>query len=199
MNRNFGPMLQIFTAIVFSNASHFFSALALYRLSTLVFNNTEPIRQAIPLVSAVLHVLSPAGLFLTAPYSESLFSLLTMTGYCLYAQAGKSRGGMPRNLGLFMSAILLSVSCTVRSNGILHGIPFLVDFILELRQLSHNFSLAPLLNIVALGICGLLIAGGFVFPQAIAWRQFCLNTPMKAIWCQNTIPSIYFWVQDRYW
>lgn len=196
---SFGPLSRILLAVVVSNASHFLSAIALYHLSAIVFSDrATPSRRVLPLVAALLHIISPAGLFLSAPYSESLFSLLTTTGYWLYTKSTKSSAGIGQSFLLLMSAVSLSISCTVRSNGLLHGIPFLIDFILELGQFVRRPGFLAVFRITTLGICGLMIAGGLVLPQFIAWRQFCLGSS-KAEWCGNTIPSVYFWVQDKYW
>ncbi|KAJ3573739.1 hypothetical protein NPX13_g4594 [Xylaria arbuscula] len=84
---NFGivgrhEILESTIAIFVANASHLLSALVLYKLGLAVWKNSR-----ISLVAAVLHVLSPGGLFLSAPYSESSYALLSFTGYLFFAKA----------------------------------------------------------------------------------------------------------------
>ena len=71
-----------YIGILISNACHLLSVLVLERLARLLA--PPPFPKDVSFVSAALHVLSPAGLFLTAPYAESLFSLLSFVGCLLY-------------------------------------------------------------------------------------------------------------------
>jgi len=87
----------------------------LYALTREVF----PSNKKLPLVAALLHVISHAGLSLSVPYSESLFALLTFSGlYCYVC------GYVVVVAGAWMFL------ATVRSkvNGLLNGAVFLLDF-----------------------------------------------------------------------
>lgn len=55
---------------------------------------------------------------------------------------------------------------------------------------------------VGLGIGGVLVGAGLVFPQWVAYGRYCLadaGTGEVRSWCGDTVPSIYFFVQERYW
>lgn len=158
-------------------------------------------------LTACLHILSPAGLFLSAPYSESLFSLLSFTGSFLYIWAGQKLAGgsvFRSNTATLASAVIFSASCTVRSNGLLNGVLFLHDFVLQIMAVVVGSSREPknmlsrLLRIGVLGAGGLIIGLGIAAPQVIAWKDYCTEGNNRP-WCSNTIPSIYLWVQDYYW
>ncbi|KAL7276002.1 ER membrane glycoprotein subunit of the GPI transamidase complex-like protein [Rhizina undulata] len=196
------PYSQIISAILVSNISHLLSVLVLFKL-TLVAKNHIQAKQYAFLVSC-LHILSPAGLFLSAPYSESLFSFLAFTGNLLYVLAErKQRLGeaFGANLWILASAIIFSLACTVRSNGILNGLIFLHDFAMEFWYIfkSKGDRLGRrVMRIFVLGIGGILIALGLAIPQIIAWKDFC-GTSSERPWCLWFIPTVYTWNQNHYW
>ncbi|KAK6526391.1 ER membrane glycoprotein subunit of the GPI transamidase complex-like protein [Orbilia ellipsospora] len=117
-NVEVAPQFQILFFSFCSCASHLASAILLYHFSVLVLGTAQPVgpgteRESIPrfvaFVAAALHVLSPAGIFLIAPYNEPIFSLLSFLGYWLYGYAirnatddGHYLIGSPQN-GLVMS------------------------------------------------------------------------------------------------
>ncbi|KAI5801608.1 GPI mannosyltransferase 2 [Peziza echinospora] len=196
------PYPYIFSGIVIANISHLFSVFVLYKLTQHVFKG-EGERQ-LSFLAAALHVLSPAGLFLAAPYSESLFSLLTFVGYLIYAKSTSvSATAITRNAGTLLTGVVFSISTMVRSNGLLNGSIFLHDFILELMSFAGEPQVGTFVRIVVLGVSGVLVAVGLAVPQGIAWLDYCTigegEGVEKAEWCSHTIPSIYFWVQEKYW
>jgi len=58
-------------------------------------------------------------------------------------------------------------------------------------------------HLIATGIGGVCIAVGFLVPQLIAFQEFCGNPTLdnqpQRIWCKDTLPSIYGYVQSHYW
>src|SRR5689334_12377322 len=60
--------------VLISNTSHFLAVVLLYELSRRVFGQGQK-AASLALVTAGLHVVSPAGLFLSAPNAESPFAL----------------------------------------------------------------------------------------------------------------------------
>lgn len=154
------------------------------------------------LLTSALHILSPAGLFLSAPYSESLFSLLSMIGYYCYGisfQAASRSAAWRSNIFLPVSACFLGLSSMVRGNGILGGILFFFDFIYCLASLPTGLTMALFSRIITLGLSGVLVGIGMSIPQVIAWKQFCYGDVNKRSWCAHWVPSIYVWVQEHYW
>lgn len=202
-----GPGLHALSGILIANASHFLSTLVLYKTTLLVFK--APVEKAanMALLTAYLCILSPAGLFLSAPYSESLFSLLSFTGWFLYIWSDQKLAGGSvfwSNAATLASAVVFSASCMVRSNGILNGVLFLHDLVLQIAAVAFRSNGEPksmlprFLRIGVLGVGGLIIGLGFATPQVIAWKDYCTEGNDRP-WCSNVIPSIYFWVQDHYW
>ena len=123
--------------MIISNSCHLLSVLVLERLVKSL--DASEARERTAFVAAALQIFSPAGLFLSAPYAESLFALLSFLGHLCYAYS-YHRGDSPRrlthDLWLVASGASFSLATTVRSNGILFGLVFAWD------ALVHGFAFA---------------------------------------------------------
>lgn len=148
-------------------------------------------------IPAALHIIAPAGLFLSAPYSESTFSATSFLGYLLYAHGLKERKAI-NDLSVIIAGLTFGIAATVRSNGVLNGVMFAFDLAVNIayfrdkKHLRHSSSLV---------VGGSFIAAGVVAPQVIAYREYCMpgiSTPLRP-WCDSFPPSIYTFVQKHYW
>ncbi|KAG8212652.1 hypothetical protein J437_LFUL018968 [Ladona fulva] len=119
--------------------------------------------------SAILFCVSPASIFFTAPYSETLFALLTFHGMLQLADAGKE---------ILWSSIPFGLSTSVRSNGLISA-GFLIhseaQAIVNVAQTSNWFdalfkSFKSSLRLL-LGI--LLLVAPFATFQVYAVVKFC--------------------------
>ncbi|KAF8453493.1 GPI mannosyltransferase 2, partial [Terfezia claveryi] len=203
------PYPYVFAGILLANLSHFLSVLVLYNLTRLVYPAQDGV--GVSFVAATMHVLTPAGMFLVAPYSEGLFALLSFLGYYFY-QAGWVVG----------AGAMWMLAGMVRSNGVLNGVVVLVDFVKEVwvllgeqgrggmgdsgdGVLIMSSRRRRLARIAGLGVAGVMVGLGLIVPQGIAWMQFCAGEDGKGAggamreWCSRTVPSIYLYVQDKYW
>lgn len=221
------PYPYILAGVLLANLSHLLSALVLYSLTELVYP-TSPAGGSVAFIASVMHVLSPAGIFLAAPYSESLFALLSFLGYYLYARSmhaySSSSAALYNGLGLGMehmgfvmgAGALWMLAGMVRSNGVLNGVVVLTDFVYEGWVLAEGGRktkmrdgisvMRRLARIAGLGVAGVMVGLGLVVPQGIAWMQFCAGGEEggrgmggKREWCSRAVPSIYSYVQDKYW
>jgi len=96
----------------------------------------------------------------------------------------------------------------VRSNGLLNGAVFLLDFwrvgwrLVAGEEGGGRGGRRAVGRLVGLGAGGVLVGAGLAFPQWVAYERYCL-TDAGAVevrsWCDGTVPSIYFFVQERYW
>ena len=186
-------------AIGVAHVSHLVSVLALYKLTALVSRDAK-----VAFISAVLHIISPAGLFLSAPYSESPFSALSFLGMYVFALGladGKSVL-LRRGTYIVLSGAIFGLANVFRSNGISNGLLFAIDALQALASFTQSPSLGSLLYIVAPSLGGILVGAGAVIPQALAWMRYCgPDVPVELIrpWCNKMIPSIYTFVQEHYW
>ncbi|KAK8173804.1 GPI mannosyltransferase 2 [Phyllosticta citrichinensis] len=188
---------NVWAATIIANASHLLSVLALYHLMRRLF----PASTKIPFLTAALHVLSPAGLFLTAPYGEAPFSLLNFLGLLSFCHARQLNGTQPVIYlwCMLTTGLCFGLATAVRSNGLLNGLILLYDAPEILHGLLSSPRKTPSLrSLAAYALAGVLTASGLVVPQWIAYQHYCTaETPRP--WCNKSLPSIYTFVQHHYW
>ncbi|KAJ6017719.1 GPI mannosyltransferase 2 [Penicillium sp. IBT 35674x] len=197
-----GPVPIALIAVLLSHVAHYFSVLALYRLSANIFGEKTVTQRLICFLSAALHIICPAGAFLSAPYGESIFSFLNFSGFYLYSGSLISeRHGVTvlRDLQVLTAGVLFAIATMVRSNGILSGFLFAYDaFLLTWAGLTQGLSAHKLRRLIVVGVGGGTVALGMIVPQLLAYRTYCM-TDLDREWCSWTLPSIYTWVQSYYW
>ncbi|KAK1992067.1 mannosyltransferase [Colletotrichum falcatum] len=188
--------LEAALAILVAHAAHLSAALVLHELTLSLFS-----RPRLAFLSALLHVLSPAGLFLSAPYAEGLCAFFSFAGYYLLARVSDHpKGSLRWTAGQILAGALFGLATASRSNGLLNGLPFAVECLMILPSLLA--SPMSLMNYAALFgpiLGGLLVATGSVVPQTLAWLRYCAGASEARPWCTRTVPSIYSFVQEHYW
>lgn len=194
----------VLAGIVVSHVCHLLSVIVLFRLLTAILGPQQ--RLQVPFIASVLHVLTPASLFLSAPYAEALFSLLNMTGMLHYAQSRITAQGHPpstrEDVYKLSSGLLFFCATLIRSNGLLSGSVFLYDVARYLPHLvSMQLNMHDMRRILVTCVAGGLVALGFILPQYLGYAEFCHQRPSSSnpAWCKESVPNIYSWVQSRYW
>ncbi|KAK6513489.1 ER membrane glycoprotein subunit of the GPI transamidase complex-like protein [Arthrobotrys megalospora] len=212
------PSGQIIFLSICSCGSHLISAIVLYHLTTILFETARPkgsrsstlgngeTPRIVAFVAATLHILSPAGIFLVAPYHESVFSGLSFLGYLLYSYAVKNTAldgqhGVINELLLLLSGLLFGVSGLFRSNGIINGILFVFEVSQSLwRLMSGTNPVANIRLFLVSGISGALVGIPTVWRQYQGWSEYCaVESSIQRVWCAKKLPSIYSFVQSHYW
>lgn len=191
--------LEPVVAVAVAHLSHFASVIVLYKL-TMAMNPRDG--KAAFLASA-LHIVSPAGLFLSAPYGESFHSCLSFMGTLLFARSLANDAHAAKLSLLRMGAgVSFGLATAFRSNGILNGLLFAVSAAGDLYSLSHGPTLGKMSTLAATIVGGLCVAIGAVAPQAVAWKRYCslrgAHVELRP-WCYHRLPSIYDFVQEEYW
>lgn len=179
----------------------------LYQLTLTAFPKVPAKRRSMfAFLTASLHIISPAGMFLCAPYAESIFSFLNFSGFYFYARS------LERTVGSFdaswvgfmlLSGAFFGIATTFRGNGLFSGLVLVYDAIsttiLMLRSCDFANNIRRLLVTL---IAGLMMGCLSVIPQYVAYLEYCtgqnIETPGRP-WCSNWVPSIYAWVQRHYW
>lgn len=191
-------VIEPLVAIALVHVCHLTAVLALYRLTMLLSNDNK-----LAFVASALHVFSPAGVFLSAPYAESPFAALAFVGNLLFALGIKNkREPMKRFVLIVGAGIVFGLSTSFRTNGLASGALFAVGAINCLMALMKEPSVGRVLALAAPGIGGLCVAAGSVIPQYFAWKRYCHDALPELgprPWCSRTIPSIYEFVQEEYW
>lgn len=158
------------------------------------------------LITAGLHIISPAGMFLSAPYAESSFSFFNFTGFYLYAKSldehSRGRAGK-RDALVVLSGLVFGIATTLRGNGLLSGVLYCFEAVRELNQLLYVTEICRKLRRLGFVVIGGSLMGMFaVFPYYLAYLDYCVRvggTERRRPWCSHRIPSIYAWVQSHYW
>ena len=191
--------------IVVAHVSHLFSVLVLHDLGLVSLGGfPEPKRALIASLAACLHIISPAGMFLSAPYAESLFSLMTFLGFYCYGRSMSRYVGeqkLSQNIFLVSSGLCLGLATTIRANGLLNGLIFVYEAAscaYPLLAWKNSTLKIDGRNLCVVMFTGILMGSIAIFPQYLAYLEYC--TPLaKRPWCSKWIPSIYTWVQSEYW
>ncbi|KAI7509976.1 hypothetical protein KC347_g4762 [Hortaea werneckii] len=196
------------SGICLSHLSHFLAVIVLYHLiHSFIPSATLAFKRQLAFTTACLHVFSPAGLFLSAPYAESAFAFLSFLGCYCYVKAIENR--YHRFADAYQldacwtvaAGLSFGLATTMRTNGLLNGIIFAWDIYLVLPRLPHilrNRDGEEITRLCATLIAGTFIAIGFMLPQVVAYNEYCTNGNTRP-WCTALPPSIYSFVQKEYW
>ena len=111
--------------ICVANASHLAAVITLYYLVREISPSAPARKNQLAFTTACLYILSPAGIFLSAPYGESTFALLNFAGLYCYAQATQAKFREARYSDeqefwwTLAAGVSFGAASMVRSNGLL--------------------------------------------------------------------------------
>ena len=202
--------------IVVSHACHLASVFVLYALTLDVWGRGEEEEEVkrFALLSGILHVLSPAGVFLSGVYAEGLFALGHFVGCWCFVRGKRACFDGSEGCGAVFSllaGVVWGLVAMVRGNGILTGLIFVCEAVghgWALMQSFRNGSAARissaqknLVRLVTDLFSGFLMGVLAGYPQYLAYDQYCLRAAKedRRPWCSSYIPSIYAFVQKEYW
>ncbi|RDL39606.1 GPI mannosyltransferase 2 [Venustampulla echinocandica] len=192
--------LQALLATLIAHISHLISVILLFNLTRAMFPGSNA---GFTFVAAALHIVSPAGMFLSAPYAESSCAMLSFAGCLVFTKsfASTAQTTVKHDLLIVISGVIFGIASTFRSNGILSGLLLLEEAFRVLLSLRHGIQLATIRRLAAAGLGGLSTAAGFLLPQYIAYTEYCQEPNMLELrpWCKKPFPSIYTFVQEYYW
>ncbi|KAF9544109.1 hypothetical protein EC957_012404 [Mortierella hygrophila] len=173
----------VLAGVIVANTSFIAATVQLYRLTKELFG-----REPFAFLTAMLYVLTPSGIFMSAIYTESTFAALSFTGMLFAARKQ-----------YLLAAIAWSISCTARSNGILYAGFIIYDLVVRMdfsKPLFHKVFV-----LVKAGLLSLITWIGFVAVQFYGYSLYCTDSSNidARPWCNANIPLIYTFVQDFYW
>lgn len=182
---------------------------ALYELGKKVLRDQKKAE-----VAAVLFCFSPASIFFTAPYSESLYCWLS---FSLMLKCFE-------DINSVLIVVPLSLSILCRSNGLLN-IGFVVYFGLK-KMFTQNTILSFITIFLKIFSILIIIAFHFGLMQVYNYYLFCFQKSFNfpdfikefaiendlvlagnrsvsnfsiSPWCQNNFPIAYSYIQEHYW
>ncbi|KAF2724816.1 glycosyltransferase family 76 protein [Polychaeton citri CBS 116435] len=191
--------------ILISNTAHLLSVIVLYYLVKELLPSPSQRGSRLASTAALLHVVSPGGVFLSAPYGESAFALLNFLGMLTYSWATKMRYSTIADAGVIdafwtiISGVFFGLAGLIRGNALLSGSIFVLDALSYLPQLPKALTNATdITRLAGIAIAGLLTGIGFALPQYVAYQEYCTGDEQRP-WCSSMPPSIYTFVQREYW
>lgn len=182
------------SGLIISLFSFLLSIVLLYVLTLKMFNSSK-----MAFLSSILLILSPASIFLTAVYSESLFFLLSLSGMLCYSHRW-----------CILASIFWTLSSATRSIGIFHSGFFIYDLLLMIIFSTSSIMLKTYKAIQKL-LFVLISMSGFLIFERYGYCCTCkgsgnlLFISEKAKeWCLNSSdflipPFLYNFVQKNYW
>lgn len=196
---------EAFIGILLAHVSHLLSVFILYDMSRSISSRkSEDEKAKFAFLAGLLHTISPAGIFLSAPCAESPFALLTFLGYFYYLKRSEyqDKGDInKRDLSSLAAGLLFGIAVTFRGNGLLSGCIFAYDAVaIAWKLLSRQDYLNHARDFFVIVVSGSLVALGYLIPQLLAFREYCwIEVEEMRPWCSRWFPSIYTWVQSHYW
>lgn len=182
--------------IAFANVSHFYAVMAMYKLTMVLSSN-----QKMAMLSGLLFIVSPAGMFMCAPVSESSFAHWSLYASWLFASSYHDpAGSWSRSVGIVFAGMVFGLATAFRSNGLANGLLFAVEALRHVPTFFKGPSMSRFWAVASPVLGGIFVALGSFVPQYYAWKTYC-GGPEGHLrpWCENTIPSISTYVQDVYW
>lgn len=187
-------------AVFIAHIAHLLAVLTLFHLTLVIFPRSST--SGFALSAGILHILSPAGLFLSAPYAESSCAFLSFLGSLLFTKSRPQSGTaiITQDILLLLSGVVFGAATALRSNGILNGLLLLEEALRTLHDLTHGLNVTKLRRLIFAGLGGICVGMGFLLPQYIAYIEYCATShTLSRQWCDRLLPSIYVFVQDHYW
>ena len=201
------PLPPVYSeALVAARLSHLFhllGALTLYALTYRVLPGEPKWRRMTAFVTACLFVISPAGLFLSAPYSETMCAFFNFSGMLFASVLQPRTSSLPdtarQSVAVVLAGFFFGLATLARSNGVLSVLVFLQPGLVLCRELlTGPQKVTSLVKLIAIGIGAILTLAGSILPQYRAYRIYCAGHSTRP-WCDHLVPSIYSWVQQEYW
>ncbi|KAI4851354.1 mannosyltransferase [Aureobasidium sp. EXF-8845] len=155
--------IQALAGVLISHVSHLVSVFMLYGLVHNLPIMDKPQRRKIALIAASMHIFSSAGLFLSAPYAESLFSMLNFLGVFIHTgipyEMPLEKYGPSSLIRLLLSGVCFGLATTVRSNGVFSGLIFFHHVYMLLHS---KIDIRTIVTVAVIGLSAAMILAGFL-------------------------------------
>lgn len=149
-------------------------------------------------------LINPANIFFTACYTESIYFCFFISAiYCLCERE-------PRP---WLSAVFLFLASATRSNGFIN-VGFILHFTIH-AAVAKIYRKSSLCEVSFIIMCGVVQSFIVILPyiafQCYAWFRYCHSAELCMAsesldcltadheWCSSTVPSIYSYIQVKYW
>ncbi|KAH3683293.1 hypothetical protein WICPIJ_005763 [Wickerhamomyces pijperi] len=169
------------TAMAISNGLQLTNALILYKTTKLLFPRQDSRK---PLLTALVFLLNPMGIFGSVPYSENLCCFFSFVA--IYLREISVLNNNKHNTYI-ISALFASLALWTRSNAVVLGLMYFMDFVRLKDQLYRTAF-----------ISGFVMFLSIVAYNYLPYSEFCITKESRP-WCSSTIPSLFTYMQTERW
>lgn len=189
---------KLLAAVAWTNLFHLLSCVSFYYLAASTLSKASMFRlraKSIAIASTLAYIISPGGIFLVAPYSESFCNVLVITALWFREASLAKNVAVPsfKNVTSVLlygaSGLLIATAFGVRANSVLFGVFYLFDLYNSWKNSFHGDSIVAIFT-------GAQIAGAIAISIWYPYTKFC---PERGEWCDNWIPSLFSYAQSKYW
>jgi GPI mannosyltransferase 2 len=191
--------------VALSHFAHFGSMVLIWAITHRLDQCKELKISSTAAVAALLYILSPAGIFLSAPYTESIFAFYSFLGLGVYISGRlplRRHVNLLDPISIMLAGAVFGQATVMRSNGILAGLLYVTDALISsFRLVRDRVAATRVLRLAAIVFGGLFVGWGLVSPQYDAYIEYCFDRlpEERREWCERPLPSIFSFVQAHYW
>ncbi|KAJ2848556.1 ER membrane glycoprotein subunit of the GPI transamidase complex-like protein, partial [Coemansia erecta] len=188
----------VVAGVLISNTAFVLAAATLYKLGCRSLGSNR-----LAYVSALMFVIAPSNMFMSAVYTESLFALLVFTAMLLITYER-----------YLLAALFLGASGLCRSNGPIYAGFFLWNLLVRTEAwvpLTTGQSVSwwrKAGTLLSRGLYSLILvsvsSAGFVAFEIFGRRELCrhltgVSATEQRLYCTDKLSTVYGFVQNKYW
>ncbi|KAF7456887.1 GPI mannosyltransferase 2 [Cryptosporidium felis] len=195
-------LVNIVAGTLLSNIAFVVASVGLYLFHCELYNKIELRNIVFPGLSTLFFIFPSSNIFNSSMYTESLYSCFNFWAafMILRAESNSHKHGFfsSKNLIFLVPALLcMSMTCGIRSNGILNSIPLFFYFV-STTPSPKRFILFVIHWLIAF-VSFISVVSPFISYLIYSYYRYCVKNPMSRPWCHSLIPNIYSFVQNEYW
>ncbi|XP_033751632.1 GPI mannosyltransferase 2-like [Pecten maximus] len=209
----------VISAFVINQILFIKTAMILYKFGRNILNS-----DLLAYKAALLFCINPASIFMSAPYSEILFSYLIFSGMDMFERNFKvsasvlfGLSALARSNGLLYFGLIIHKKCkdTVRLLKVLYPMTRT-----DVRSIPTALWTVIWIILIPLLIYTVLCISPFFGYQYLAYQWFCKDTTSNmhklifdygisqgyritaynsTVWCRDSVPLIYSYIQKNHW
>ncbi|EAZ51551.1 multi-pass transmembrane protein [Cryptosporidium parvum Iowa II] len=195
-------LVNMIVGTIISNLAFVLASVGLYLFQCELFYKMKIKNVVFPGISTLFFLFPSSNIFNSSMYTESLYSCFNFWGafLILKAESNSHKFGffsIKNFIYLILSVLCMSVTCGIRSNGILNSIPLFFYFV------STSPSIKNILKFILHWSIAFIMFISTIFPflayLIYSYFRYCVYISESRPWCKSLIPNIYSFVQDEYW
>jgi phosphatidylinositol glycan class V len=169
-------------------------SIATFYLVSRLFETIPSIDSRLRDLTLKVLVINPMSIYLSSFYSEGLFLFIQTLG--LYIIARKISHGYFSAVDVLMPTLVFCLGGFVRSNGFLSGGFVLYFYVIY----NFRFRLLTIMKVLIVSTAVMTLSVlPFLIVQYTGYQTLCSRSTADYDFCQRRFPSVYNFVQKKYW